>query len=358
MKRPWVGILAWVVGAGAGMFAGTGPDIRLADAEELQRFEFSQRHMGTVFRLVFYALDREVANEGAEAAFRRVAELNAIFSDYDSDSEMMRLSANPAAYGENSPGIRVSRDLWQVLTASQTLSRQSNGAFDITVGPLTKLWRRARRQHVLPATAALAAARASVGHQHVELVDTSQAVRFRGDVDESSIRMDAGGIAKGYAADAALAELRQHGIERALIDAGGDLRLGVAPPGHAGWRVGVVATTPPEQDMPSFHLLLEDCGVATSGDLWQYIEIDGRRYSHIVDPRTGLGLTNRIAVTVVAADGMTADGLASAVSVLGAEAGVQLLNTLSGATGRIVAIEDGQPVVAAANGFGDLRQVP
>jgi thiamine biosynthesis lipoprotein len=312
--------------------------------------------MGAVFRLIFYAVDEKVANEGAEAAFRRIAEQNAIFSDYDSDSEIMRLCDTPASYGKTSPGIPVSRDLWHVLMASQSLSLQSNGAFDITVGPLTKLWRRARRQHVLPADAALAAARARVGHQHVELVEARQAVRFRADIGKGRMRLDAGGIAKGYAADVALAELRRHGINRTLVDAGGDIRLGAAPPEHAGWRVGVVSTAP--QAAPSFHLLLQDCGVATSGDLWQFIEIDGRRYSHIVDPRTGLGLTNRIAVTVVAADAMTADGLASTVSVLGAENGTKLLNTLPNATGRIVEIEDGQPSVVVSQGFADLRRVP
>jgi thiamine biosynthesis lipoprotein len=187
-------------------------------------------------------------------------------------------------------------------------------------------------------------------------VKASQSVRFADGVAENSIRMDAGGIAKGYAADAVITELGRHGIQRALVDAGGDLRLGAAPPDRAGWRVAVVSTS--REGNTDVQLLLRDCGVATSGDLWQFVEVDGRRYSHIVDPRTGLGLTNRIAVTVVAANGVTADGLASAVSILGAESGTKLLNSMPAATGRIVEIVDGEPNAVAAAGFEKLRRLP
>jgi thiamine biosynthesis lipoprotein len=134
------------------------------------------------------------------------------------------------------------------------------------------------------------------------------------------------------------------------------LRLGAAPPDRAGWRVAVVSTAPAGKS--DLKLLLHDCGVATSGDIWQFVEVDGRRYSHIVDPRTGLGLTNRIAVTVVAADGVTADGLASAVSVLGAESGVKLLNSMPAATGRLVEMVEGAPNVVASGGFAKLPRVP
>lgn len=351
MKLLGVGILVWIAVA----WPGSNDDCPV-QAAELQRFEFSQRHMGTSFRLLFYAFDDKVANAGAAAAFDRVARLNSVFSDYDSESEIMRLCSNSAAYAKDSAGVPVGDDLWQVLTASQELSRRSDGAFDITVGPLTKLWRRARRQHALPAIAELAAARTLVGYQRVELVEVNQSVRFGDSVVENSIRMDFGGIAKGYAADAALAELGRHGIQRALVDAGGDLRLGAAPPDRAGWRVAVVSTVPAGKS--DLKLLLHDCGVATSGDIWQFVEVDGRRYSHIVDPRTGLGLTNRIAVTVVAADGVTADGLASAVSVLGAESGVKLLNSMPAATGRLVEMVEGAPNVVASGGFAKLPRVP
>ena len=203
MKLLGVGILVWIAVA----WPGSNDDCPV-QAAELQRFEFSQRHMGTSFRLLFYAFDDKVANAGAAAAFDRVARLDSVFSDYDSESEIMRLCSNSAAYAKDSAGVPVGDDLWRVLTASQELSCRSDGAFDITVGPLTKLWRRARRQHALPAIAELAAARTLVGYQRVELVEVNQSVRFGDSVVENSVRMDFGGIAKGYAADAALANDR------------------------------------------------------------------------------------------------------------------------------------------------------
>jgi thiamine biosynthesis lipoprotein len=154
------------------------------------------------------------------------------------------------------------------------------------------------------------------------------------------MRLDFGGVAKGRAADAALQTLRDRGLTRALVNAGGDLAVGDAPPGEAGWRIGVAPLQPNEP--PRLVLQLTNCGVATSGDAWQYVEIGQQRYSHIVDPRTGIGLTRRSSVTVIARTGQAADGLASAVSVLGPERGVRLIERQEGAACRVVAVEQDQ----------------
>ena len=114
------------------------------------------------------------------------------------------------------------------------------------------------------------------------------------------MKLDLGGIAKGYAADQALAVLKSQGVVSALVDASGDLAIGAAPPGQQGWKIGIApleAGSP-----PSRFLMLAECGVATSGDAWQFVEIDGHRYSHIIDPHTGIGLTTRSSVTVIAPD--------------------------------------------------------
>jgi thiamine biosynthesis lipoprotein len=170
------------------------------------------------------------------------------------------------------------------------------------------------------------------------------------------MRLDLGGIAKGYAADQALAVLRDRGIPRALVDAGGDLAIGDPPPDARGWRIAVAtphstssppsSPTPPPEDgagtygAESTVLLLSNCGVATSGDAYQFVEFEGRRYSHIVDPRTGMGVVGASSVTVVAPDGMTADALASAVSVLGPEEGIALIDRTPGAAALVVVLED------------------
>jgi thiamine biosynthesis lipoprotein len=155
------------------------------------------------------------------------------------------------------------------------------------------------------------------------------------------MRLDLGGIAKGYAVDKALAVLRRRGITRALVDAGGDIGLGDPPPGKPGWGIGVAPLEP--GGPPGGFLWLSRRAIATSGDTQQYVVIDGVRYSHLVDPRTGLGLTDHSSVTVIAPDGITADGLASAVSVLGPRQGLRLVEETPGAAALVVRAPEGRP---------------
>ena len=210
-----------------------------------------------------------------------------------------------------------------MLRAARGFSEASGGAFDVTVGPVVKLWRRTRRTRELPDPADLAAARERVDWNAVALDERDRTVT----IARPGVRLDLGGIAKGYAADAALAALREHGITRALIDAGGDLVAGDPPPGGDGWTVAV--------GEGGETLALANAAIATSGDAYKFTEVAGVRYSHIVNPRTGLGLTDQSTVTVLAGDGMTADALASAVSVLGPGAGVALLERAESAEGRV-----------------------
>jgi thiamine biosynthesis lipoprotein len=291
-----------------------------------QRFEFRRIEMGCDFRVEVYGCDSDAANNAAEAAFDRVRELNDLMSDYIADSEVRRLC------DEAQPGqpVRVSSDLFRVLDVSLTLWRETDGAFDVTVGPLTKLWRRARRRVEMPPADQLELARQSVGSDAVCLdVCRSTVVLTR-----PGIRIDLGGIAKGYAADEALKILRERGFPHALIDASGDLVVGDPPPGKRGWRVAIEPLVTPglsaDSEAPASRavrsvLLLANQAVATSGSTAQFVEINGRPYSHIVDPRTGLGLQTHSMVTVIAPTGIQADSLASAISVLGPESGIGLL---------------------------------
>ena len=176
------------------------------------------------------------------------------------------------------------------------------------------------------------------------------------DLTKRGMQLDFGGIAKGYAVDQALAVLRQHGVTRAMIQAGGDIGLGEPPPDAPGWRVAV-----PSLDMkspPQMILSLSRCAVATSGDTWQFVVIDGRRYSHVVDPRTGIGLTDHCQVTVVAPDGVTADGLSTAVSVLGPEKGLRLIEETPGAAAMILRAPQGKTEMSQSARWKELRVVP
>jgi FAD:protein FMN transferase len=293
----------------------------------LSRFEFTQPQMGLPFRIVLFAENEARATNAAAAAFDRIRQLNDIMSDYDSDSELSRLSQT-AGKGEAVP---VSRDLWTVLKQAQDLAVQTDGAFDVTVGPLVSLWRKARREKKFPRPDLLADARAATGFQKLRL----DPKRRTAELLVPRMRLDLGGIAKGYAVDEALRVLKARGLSRALVAGGGDMALGDPPPNQRGWRIELasldVTNAPPAQ-----FLDLSNVGVATSGDVFQRVEIDGRRYSHIVDPRTGVGLTDHSLVTIIAPDCTTADSLATAVSVLGPKAGTELIEKTPSAAARIL----------------------
>ena len=289
--------------------------------------------MGVPFRIILYSADETAANHAAATAFDRVEGLDRKLSDYDPHSELRELCLT-AGLGR---AIKVSDDLYRVLRRSLDLSRRSNGAFDVTVGPLVRLWRRARRNGKFPDARRLAAARQAVGYQYVRLEDSPHRVELL----KADMRLDLGGIAKGYAVDAALKVLRDHGVAVALVDAGGDMAAGDPPPGSDGWRVGIAPLDRPDA-APSRFLRLAHGAVATSGDAFQFVEIGGVRYSHIVDPHTGVGLTDRSSVTIVARNCTTADGLASAVSVLGPHDGLRLVDATDAAAALIVRREGGR----------------
>jgi thiamine biosynthesis lipoprotein len=344
-RRP----VAWLLAVGisvAGIISlSLPPDPRLVAGEpELGRFQFTRTEMAVPIKVVLYASDGAAASRAAEAAFARIHQLNGILSDYDAESELRRLG-HAAAEGKAVP---VSEDLWRVLSEAQALSRRSGGAFDVTVGPVVRLWRRARRRHRLPSPDQLQRARELVGYQLIRLDPRRHAVELL----KPGMQLDLGGIAKGYAVDEALAVLRKSGIRRALVDAGGDIALGDPPPGKPGWRIGIAPLEP--DGPPSRFLWLSRTGIATSGDTWQYVEIGGRRYSHIVDPHTGLGLTDHSSVTVVAPTGMLADGLASAVSVLGPQKGVKLIEESPGTAALIVRAPEGKVETYQSSHWKDL----
>jgi thiamine biosynthesis lipoprotein len=299
-----------------------------ARAEEaLQKFVFEKAEMGLPFRVSLYAANEATAKMAADAAFERVAVLNSILSDYDAESELSRLSRT-AGQGKAVP---VSGTLWALLMRGQALAERSGGAFDITVGPLVNLWRRARRKQELPSQESIAEMKARVGYQHLRLDPGPRTAELL--VPE--MRLDLGSIGKASAVDEALAVLRQRGLPCALVGGSGDMAAGEAPPGQPGWRVEIAPLDAPGAPPPQV-VYLRNCGIATSGDAFQRVEIGGKRYSHIVDPRTGLGLTDHALVTVIASDVATANGLTTSISVLGPELGLPMVEETPGAAAHIV----------------------
>ena len=276
---------------------------------DLARFKFTEPHMGTQFDITVYAPDGAIASAAAEAAFRRVAELDRMMTDYNPDSELMRLCRHPV--GEAVP---VSPDLFNILAQSRRVSRATEGAFDVTVGPFVRAWRASRKSKVLPTATELDRLRSSVGYQKLRLNRAAQTVTLLA----PGMQLDLGGIAKGYAADEALAVLRRRGLPSALVAASGDIAIGDAPPGMAGWKIGIGALEGGGLGLAQT-VLLHNAGVSTSGDIEQNVLINGVRYSHIVDPATGLGLTNRIQVTVIGPNATTTDSYDTPLDIMGTE---------------------------------------
>lgn len=319
------------------------------DSEILSRYEFQEVHMGVQWSIVLYATDKPIANKASQNAFARIKELNKILSDYDPESELNQL----CRLSEPGKPIKVSPPLLELLKKSQALSQETKGAFDVTIGPVVRLWRRARRQNRMPDEDRFESARSKVGFELMKISVPDQTV----ELTKQDMRLDLGGIAKGYAADIALGVLKEHGITRAMVDASGDIVLGDPPPGTCGWKIGISSSDAPDAKIDRY-LQLHNLAVATSGDALQHVVINGKRYSHIVDPHTGLGLTDQSRVTVIGPDGMTADSLASAISVLGPEQGIQLLKQKPGTACLILRHEAGQLRAYESNCFScyELKQ--
>lgn len=300
---------------------------RFPQPATLLRFEFEQAQMGLPFRILLYAESQAHADTAARAAFARVAELNQVFSDYEDDSELTLLSRSSGS----GRAMAVSEELWRLLDVAQTMSHRSDGAFDITVGPLVQVWRRARRQREMPSAEVIAEAKMRVGWQKLVLDPRGRTAKLL----VPGMRLDLGSIAKGRALDEALRVLRGHGITRALVTGSGDMAIGDPPPGRAGWRIELAPLDTPDAP-PTRFLTLRNCGFATSGDLFQHVELGGKRYSHIVDPHTGLGMTDHSLAVVVALNCVTANSLSTTACVVGPTRGLALVNATPRASARIV----------------------
>jgi len=288
--------------------------------------------MGVPWTITVYA-SQAAAPAAIAAAFAEISRLEGILSDYDPDSELSQLSAAAPTSGP----VAVGDDLWRVLREAVAWRDRSGGAFDPTIGPLTTLWRQARRSGVMPRADKLAAARQAVGVRTLELDEDRRTAMLVA----PAMRLDLGGIGMGYAIDRGMDVLAMHGITSAMIDASGDIAVSGPPPGADAWTIEVDARVD-EDGAGRETVALVNAAVTTSGDAFQAVEIDGVRYSHVVDPRTGLGVAGLAAVTVIAADCTTADAVATAASVLGTEAGLAFVETVPGAAARFVASSGGE----------------
>jgi len=291
--------------------------------------------MGTFARIVAVAADSETAERCIETAFAEITRVDKLMSDYKSDSEISQVNRDGFKRA-----VKVSKSTYEVLQRSVEFSKLTDGAFDVTVGPLVDLWRSAGRTNSVPGNNELNAARSRVGYEKLTLDANKMSVRFTVD----GMRLDLGGIAKGYAVDKAIEAMQKCGATGGMVDIGGDIRcFGTPPQGKEHWLIGLQDPSKAEGDIGVGRILLKlklvNRAVATSGDYQQFTVIEGKRHSHIIDRNTAAGTKGLSSVTIIADNATDTDALATAVSVMGLEKGLKLIESLADTEAILISSE-------------------
>jgi thiamine biosynthesis lipoprotein len=296
-------------------------------AQSLHRYTFDRGLFGTEFRQIFYAPDDSTAQRIRRTIDARMDSLNVVMSDYLDGSEINRLSAT-AGSGQ---WVNVSPVLFDVISRAVSIAKTSDGLFDPTIGPLSQLWRRAVRRQSFPTKSELRKAHRLVDYRFIGL-RSPNSIRLK----KTGIRLDVGGIGQGYAIDEGLKVFGQLGVKSALLDIGGDILVSGPPPGERGWRILIGATT------DTTTLILRNVGITTSGATHRFLDHNGKRYSHLMNPRTGLGLLHHAQTTVLAPDGTHADALTKVFSVAGIRKSKRLIKRFPGVTVWITEEKNGK----------------
>ena len=280
---------------------------------QLKRYQFMQNKMGSPFNIIFYSSDSAEATKLAIECYLLIDSLNIIFSDYSNSSEVGMLADKPFIQSQN-----ISDELFEMILQSKQAWKKSGKTFDITIGPLSQLWRNTKKvqkdslgENRFPAKEEIKKVKQATGFKNLVINHAEKTISYK----KPGMRFDFGGFVKGYAAQKVIDHLKSKSIFIALADAGGDIAMSESPPGKKGWSIGINL---PEQENKRWdqQLELKNCAVATSGDVFRYTLHNGKKYSHIIDPRTGYGVTSQRNVTVIAKDGAKADWLATACSIL------------------------------------------
>lgn len=285
--------------------------------------------MGTSMTIEVYGGDAGSRTAAIDEAFAAMVEIDRLMSNYRSDSELTRINTEAAQRA-----VPVSDPMWAVLSAAQIVSERSAGAFDITVGPLVRLWGFFDKKPHVPTDAELQAVRPVVNYRNLALDPATHRVTFR----RQGVAIDLGGIAKGFAVELAGGVLRRRGFA-GLIDAGGNQYLVGRPPRTPMWQVGI--EDPDTAGALLGVLEVEGGAVATSGGYHNFFVAGGRRYGHLLDPRSLTPSSASLSVTIVSADATLADALSKPAFILGPVAGLRLVESFPGAMAIIASRDPG-----------------
>ncbi len=274
--------------------------------------------MGTKAEITIYGIDRGKAMEAAGEALHELHRIESVMSTWRVDSEISLLNAE-----SSEKPYRIGRELFSLIESSFHFSEITGGAFDITAGPLVKMWGFQGGEPVLPSRDTIDETLSRVGYRKVILDADSSTVTL-----PEGMRLDVAGIAKGYGVDRCVSILKGLGVKRALVNLGGNIYAIGSPPGRKSWTVGVRDPYGGKGTIGS--IALKNEAVATSGNYENFVLMGGRRYGHIVDPRTGLTVDSVLSVTVVAPTAVESDALSTGLFVLGVEDGSKAIASLPG----------------------------
>ena len=274
---------------------------------QTKRYRFSEQKMGSEFTILLYHSDSNKAQIAASNAFKIADSLNYSFSDYLINSEVSKLSKTAGT----DQWVRVSADLMEIIEKSNYAWIKSKGTFDITVGRLTKLWRKNKKDKKLPNQDSLKIALGTTGMKFVQINKNLGLIKLK----KKGTQIDLGGIGKGFAAQKMLDYLKSQNITTALCDAAGNMAIGDAPPDTNGWNIAVQIPNK-TQTLLNQMLQITNRSISTSGDLYQYFEVNKKKYSHIINPKTGLGITSQKQVTIICENATRADWLSTACCIL------------------------------------------
>jgi len=274
--------------------------------------------MGTKAWVTIAGMKKVDADSAAVKAFREMYRIESVMSTWRRQSEISRLNTE-----SNGAPFAVSRELYSLIDSSLFYAKATSGAFDVTVRPLVLLWGFQGGEPKLPSDENIVRTMARVGYGKVVLDSLRSTVTL-----PAGMQIDLAGVAKGYAVDRCVAVLARLGVENALVNIGGNIFAMGTAPGEKGWRIGIRDPKGGLETVGS--LLLRDEAVATSGNYENFVEIDGKRYGHIIDPRTGRPVSDVLSVTVVAPTGLASDALSTGLFVLGPARGRDTLARLAG----------------------------
>lgn len=301
--------------------------------------------MGTRAWVTLYGYDEEEAERIAGEALRELHRIESVMSTWRETSEISILNAQAAGTMR-----RVSHELFTVVDSAFHYAALTDGAFDITVRPLVRLWGFQGGTAHIPTDAEIDSVLEHVGHGRVKVDEALPGIAL-----PTGMELDLAGIAKGYAVDRCATVLAESGVTSALVNLGGNIYALGAPPGKDGWTVGIREARGARSTIGV--IMLKDAAVATSGNYENFVEIEGKRYGHIIDPRTGRTVDHMLSVTVVAPTAIAADALSTGLFVLGTEQGSALVERLDGVNALFAEPSDGGIRYREAGDFGGSLQL-